>query len=144
MNLGRALRRSALGLLGVFALMQAKQVEHSNPPVRHELDAPEEVRAVLRRSCYDCHSHETRWPWYSYVAPMSWFVAHHVEEGREGMNFSNWPRFDPEGEAETFEEIRKQVSRGKMPLKSYLLLHPDARLSEADKAALLRWAGEDS
>jgi len=137
----RLLRGTALGLAAVFALMQAKQVEHTNPPVRSDVDAPAEVKTILRRACYDCHSHETRWPWYSYVAPASWLVASDVEHARSDMNFSEWPRFDPEEEEDTFEDIRTQVSKGKMPLPSYLLLHPGARLSEADKGVLLRWAG---
>jgi hypothetical protein len=125
--------------LAAFLLLQLKQVEHTNPPVRSEVEAPAEIKAILRRSCYDCHSHETRWPWYSWVAPASWFIAEDVEEGRDEMNFSDWPRLDPEEQEEIREEIREQVVDGEMPLPKYLLLHPRARLSGADQEALLRW-----
>jgi hypothetical protein len=138
--LRRFLRWALLGLVVAFALLQLKQVEHTNPAVQSEIDAPPEVRAILRRSCYDCHSHETRWPWYSYVAPTSWFVADHVEHARGDLNFSDWPRFDFEEQEHALEEIHEQISKGEMPLASYLLVHRDARLSEADKATLLRWA----
>jgi hypothetical protein len=115
--------------------------DRTNPPVRTEVDVPDEVRAVLRRACYDCHSNETRWPWYSRVAPVSWFVVGHVNKGRGDLNFSEWPTFDFEEDAEARKDIQKQIRLGKMPLRSYLYLHPDARLSEADRRALLRWAG---
>jgi len=139
-RLGKVVRWAPWVALALFAALQFKQVDHSNPPVRTEVDAPADVAAILRRSCYDCHSHQTRWPWYSYVAPMSWFVADHVEHGRGDLNFSEWPLFDLEERQELLEEVVEQVSAGEMPLTSYLWLHPGARLSDADKARLLVWA----
>ena len=128
-------------LVATFALLQLRPVERTNPPVISDVGAPAEVDTILRRSCYDCHSHETRWPWYSHVAPMAWFVADHVEHARSDLNFSNWPAFDFQAQRHAFDDIRHQLETGKMPLASYLILHPSARLSEEDRALLLRWAG---
>jgi hypothetical protein len=102
---------------------------------------PTEVRSILERSCYDCHSNRTRWPWYSRVAPVSWFVARHVAEGREHLNFTEWDRMSPEDQAKAMEEIGETVTEGEMPLASYLLAHPEAALSEQDQTLLRQWAG---
>ena len=112
----------------------------TNPEVISDFDGPAEVKAILQRSCYDCHSNETVWPWYSHVAPLSWFVVHHVDEGRMHLNFSNWEpvRMIPY----VREEIYKEVAEGNMPLKSYVLIHRKARLSAAEKDILQAWAGE--
>jgi hypothetical protein len=122
-------------LLGGFAAIQLVPYgrDHENPSVRKEpaWDAPR-TRELAARACFDCHSHETRWPWYTHVAPMSWFVAHHVDEGREHLNFSTWDR--PSKDA---DECAEAVREGWMPLESYLWAHPEARLSEAEKAELV-------
>ena len=137
--LRKILFRGAIALLALFALIQLKQPDRTNPPVELAIDAPPEVMTVLRRSCFDCHSHETRWPWYSYVAPVSWWLADHVEEAREHLNFSDWPAYDFEEQDHAFGDIRDEVGEDAMPLKSYLILHRDARLSPEDKQLLLRW-----
>ena len=135
------IRWCAAGALLLLLLMQLVPAEGTNPPVISDIDAPAEIREILRRSCYDCHSHETRWPWYSYVAPMSWFVVDHVDDGRADLNFSDWPVFDFEAQDLAFEDIEQQIEQGEMPLTSYLLLHPSARLSDDDRRRLLRWSG---
>jgi hypothetical protein len=101
------------------------------------------VKAILERSCYDCHSNRTRWPWYSHVAPVSWLVARDVHEGREELNFSNWPAFDLEKQDDHLKHIKKQVERGKMPLPIYLSMHPRARLSESERRIVVDWARLD-
>jgi hypothetical protein len=131
----------ALAGLALLAAIQLVPARRSNPAVRSEVEAPPEVRAILRRACYNCHSNETRWPWYSRVAPVSWWVASHVREARGDLNFSEWPAFDLEAQEEAFHDIREEVSEGRMPLRSYLLMHREARLTEADRQILLRWAG---
>lgn len=118
-------------------------VDRTNPPVTSEVDAPPAVLALLRRACYDCHSNRTRWPWYSHVAPISWFLADHVHDGRADLNFSEWPVFDLEGQSLAMEDIRKEMTHHGMPLKSYLILHPEARLTDAEYDTLARWAGAD-
>lgn len=105
---------------------------HTNPPVVQEpkWDSPQ-TRALAVRACYDCHSNETRWPWYSNVAPMSWLVQHGVDEGRNQMNFSEWDR--PQREA---RQAPQRIQSGEMPQWYYLPLHPDANLTAAEKKTL--------
>ncbi len=129
-----------LSLAVVFLALQFKQPQRTNPAVESEIMAPPEIAAILQRSCYDCHSHETDWPWYTYVAPLSWWIADHVHDGRGDLNFSQWPVLDLEELEHNFRDIDEQIATGEMPLKSYLILHPEARLSDADKDALRRWA----
>ncbi len=134
-------RNAAFGAaLGALALAQLVPVERSNPPVETEVPAPTAVRAILERSCYDCHSLATRWPWYSRVAPVSWLVAYDVEHAREHMNFHTWNRYDADERREKLEELWEEVEKGAMPLWYYLPLHPRARLSEGDKEILRGWA----
>jgi hypothetical protein len=134
-------RHVLVGLAALFALAQLVPVSRTNPPVESEVDAPPEVRAVLQRSCYDCHSHATRWPWYAWIAPVSWLLAHDVAEGREHLNFSTWGRYDAAERAENLEEIAEMVEEGEMPPWFYLPLHRDAPLSPADLATLTAWTG---
>lgn len=133
------LRIAVIVLAVVVVAIQVVPVDRSNPPVTGEVQAPPEVMDVLRTSCYDCHSHETRWPWYAYVAPVSWLVAEDVEHGREHVNFSTWAQDDAEDRAEHLEEIWEEVEEGKMPLKKYLVVHGEARLTDAQREVLRAW-----
>ncbi|WP_269523960.1 heme-binding domain-containing protein [Coraliomargarita parva] len=124
---------SAAVALALIAI-QLVPAERSNPPVLADFDGPDAVKEILRTSCYDCHSNETVWPWYSYVAPVSWSVAEHVREAREELNFSDWASF--RGDAHLMEEIYEETKEGHMPIGSYLRMHPGAKLSEAQLAVL--------
>lgn len=101
---------------------------------------PEEIAAKLRTSCYDCHSNETVYPWYSYVAPVSWLVKRDTNEGREHLNFSDWQTFDKADMAEAYYEIADEVGEGEMPMKIYPIMHPEAKLSKEDRQAMVAWA----
>lgn len=137
----RSWPRRILLVLGVtFVAIQLVPVERSNPPVEEEVPASPDVRAVLRRACYDCHSNESTWPWYSRVAPVSWLVARDVEEAREHLNFSTWNRLSAEDRAEAFEEAWEEVEDGEMPLWFYMPLHPEAKLTAEDRALLRAWS----
>jgi hypothetical protein len=114
----------------------------SNPPQRHELQAPAQVRATLQAACFDCHSNETKWPWYSRVAPVSWMIAHHVEDGRAALNFSEWGDRLEEDKQFDREAVWEQVELGTMPLFGYVALHPEAILSDDQKRAIEAWATE--
>jgi hypothetical protein len=129
-------------LVLAVAGIQLVPVERSNPPMETEVAAPPAARAVLRRACYDCHSHETRWPWYAQVAPVSWLVANDVQEGRRELNFSQWQRRDARRQAKATHEVWEQVSKGTMPPWYYTPLHPEARLSVEDREALRAWRAE--
>ncbi len=136
------MRAATLGVgLLVFGLaIQLVPVPRDNPPVESEVPATEAVRSILRRSCYDCHSNESRWPWYAYLAPISWWVAYDVHEAREHMNFSTWARYDAKEQAKHLEEAWEEVEEGEMPLFYYLWLHPDHKLSASDRTALRDWS----
>lgn len=116
---------------------------HDNPAVVQDAPWPDERSAsIARTSCYSCHSNETDWPVYSYVAPMSWLVRSDVEEGRSEFNFSDWPEF-----ADEVDDAIEVIEDGEMPLSQYTLLHPSAKLSAEESAtliaALLQMSGED-
>lgn len=120
-------------LFGGFAAIQLAPVNRSNPRVLREVkwDSPE-TRVLAKRACFNCHSNETVWPWYSRVAPISWRVAGHVTEARSKLNFSSWHYPN-----EDFDEITEVLEKGEMPLWDYLLVHGNAKLSPAETARLL-------
>lgn len=126
-------------ILGALALAAVAQVvpygrSHTNPPVTGEppWDSPA-TRELAKRACFDCHSNETVWPWYSHVAPVSWLVQRDTDEGRRKLNFSEWNK--PQKEA---DEAAKAVREGEMPMWIYLPTHPEARLTDAEKQALIQ------
>ena len=128
-------------ILGALLLVaQLVPVDRSNPPVQGEVAAPAEVRAILRRACYDCHSNEVRWPWYGRVAPVSWLLERDVREGRKEVNFSVFGDYPEKRRRRKWTEIPEQVQKGEMPPWFYVAVHRDARLSEADKDLLVQWA----
>ncbi|MFS8636979.1 MAG: heme-binding domain-containing protein [Gemmatimonadota bacterium] len=134
---------AVLLLVGVFVVIQfVPYGSAENPPVEEEVYATPEVRDVLRRACYDCHSNETRWPWYARVAPVKWLVRYDVAKGRDDLNFSTWNRYSPERQAHKLEEVVETVTDGSMPPRIYLPLHPDARLTNEEVELLRAWALE--
>jgi hypothetical protein len=132
--------RIVLVVVIVLVGIQFIPVNRSNPPVEEEVPASPEVKAVLKRACYDCHSNETVWPGYSRVAPVSWLLAWDVREGREELNFSTWNRYNQKKRGKIIKEIWEEVQEGEMPPWFYLPLHPDARLSDSDRSMLRAWA----
>jgi len=122
------------------AAAQCVPLRPDNPPVTGGLTAPGPVQAVLRRACFDCHSNETRWPWYAHVAPVGWLMVEHVHDGRAALNFSHWSELAPERQTRARRRTWSEVEEGKMPLRSYLWMHRDARLAVADRARLQAWA----
>jgi hypothetical protein len=132
-------RWTLLFVVAGLILIQFAPVDRSNPPVTGEVSAPDPVMAVLRSSCYDCHSNETRWPWYSRVAPLSWRIAQHVREGREHINFSEWQGLPLEDREDAMEEMWEELEKGAMPLPDYLRMHPEAVLTEPHREVLRRW-----
>jgi len=133
-----------LALFFVVALVgaQAVRLERTNPPVEEArtvagtMTVPPAAGVVLERACRDCHSNRTQWPWYSNVAPVSWFVIDHVNHGRSHLNFSEWSSYQPDRRRELVDGICKQARDGTMPLPSYTWIHWNARLSPADIDAL--------
>lgn len=128
-----------LVLIIVFIVIQFVPVERTNQPVVSDIPASPEVKAVLKGACYDCHSNETVWPWYSKVAPVSWLIAQDVYEGREYLNFSIWDEYNTQKKAELVEESWEEVSEKEMPPWKYVILHPGARISKEDTKVLKNW-----
>ncbi len=129
-----------LGVAGVLAAIQLVPLDRSNPPVTAEVKAPDEVKKVLQRACFDCHSNQTVWPWYSHVAPVSFLVYRDVVEGRKHLNFSEWGAMPADRREKKQKKAGEEVKQGEMPLAVYLPMHPQALLSEADKKLLEDWA----
>ena len=138
-------KRILLGLLGVFLVMQFFRINKTNPPVDDSKDflkrtnAPVQVTQLISTACYDCHSHQTNYPWYTNVAPVSWWIKNHIDEGREHLNFSTWMDYDLKKRDHKLEECIEEVEEGKMPLDSYTWLHKGAKLDEAQKTMLVTW-----
>ena len=142
-------RRLIVGFIVLIALIQFVPTQHSNPPTADPVVfADPNAEAIARRACYDCHSNQTVWPWYAYIAPFSWYSVNHVAEGRAQLNFSDVAATltqaragDEDGEqttmAELAEESAETINKNEMPPAYYTLIHKDALLSAADKATLI-------
>jgi Haem-binding domain len=141
----KILKRLAVAAGVLLVAMQAIRPARTNPPIdpaatlRARAQVPPEVDALLARSCDDCHTSETRWPWYSQVAPASWLVARDVNEARRKLSLSDWGRYDARRAGRKLDQMCEEVKDGGMPITPYLLLHRSARLSEADKKTLCDW-----
>lgn len=132
--------RIGLAVVVLGMVIQFIPIARTNPPVETDIPTSPEVKMVLRRACYDCHSHETVWPWYSHVAPLSWLVAHDVSEGRDELNFSTWNRYNPQEQRKKLNKSWEEVQEGAMPPWLYKTPHPAARLSPQDLELLRQWA----
>jgi len=139
------MKKLLLIIIIIFALIQLIRPDRTNPPVDESitLHAPDKVAAILKRSCYDCHSNETVWPWYSNIAPLSWSIVAHVNDGRKALNFSKWAKIDPKTKAKRLKRAIKTTANGMMPLSTYLWIHKDAKLSKEDKEILKTWFEEE-
>lgn len=142
----KILRWTIIIIVILFAGMQFIRPAKTNPATdesrtlsAHAQVSPE-VETIFKRACYDCHSHATAWPWYSNVAPVSWFVIDHVDHGRKHLNFSDWARYNRNDADELLAGIHKTVTARSMPLSSYLILHPEAKLTDADIRTVSDWA----
>jgi hypothetical protein len=146
----RFVRRAMLGLCVLIVAIQFVRPARTNPPViqantiEAAMNVPPAVEQILTRACKDCHSNETRWPWYSNVAPVSWFVINHVNEGRRHLNFSEWQQpsvpIPPQFARRERPSACREVQSGDMPLFSYRLIHTDSRLSPDDIQTFCQWA----
>ncbi len=145
----RILKWLGVAIACLFVGLQFMRPARTNPPVdpsqtiQAHLQIPPQVAGILDRSCQDCHSHATRWPWYSNVAPFSWLLVDHVNEGRENLNLSEWGRLDNRRASNKLEEICEEVEIGAMPMSSYTWIHRSAILSSADIKVLCDWANAE-
>ncbi|MCB9245643.1 MAG: heme-binding domain-containing protein [Flavobacteriales bacterium] len=138
-------RKILLFLLVAVVVIQFIPVDRSAAPVqinddiRSVANVPAEVSVLLEQACYDCHSNETNYPWYSRIAPVSWMLQNHIKEGREEMNFSVWASYPEKKQRHKMDESYELVGEGEMPLKGYTLMHAHARLSDAQRKTLTDW-----
>ncbi len=138
--------RGVLVAAGLFVLLQVFQPDRTNPPVdpaqqieQHHPASPA-VAGLLRKACFDCHSNDTRWPWYSYVAPVSWLVSRDVSVGRKHLNFSEWGSYEARRQVGRLGAIAEEVGSGAMPLPIYISMHSEADLSAEERDSLVAWA----
>lgn len=137
-----------LGLLAILIIIQFFRIDKSTPKFDSSNDfmalesPPENVSEILTNACYDCHSYETKFPWYSEVAPFSWWLAHHIDEGREHLNLSLWGEYPAKRKRHKLKDMIEEVDEGEMPLNSYTWAHRDAKLTEDEKHELIGWLEE--
>ncbi len=128
----------------VLVAVQFVPIERTNHLGAGDPNAPRDVQWILRRACYDCHSSETRWPIWAYIAPISWQVVQDVDRARDVLNFSDWAAYDPSRRVALRTMIGPLTASHRMPLWYYLTLHPDARLSDREMATLGAWSQDVS
>ena len=145
----KILKWIAIVLVIIFVGLQFIRPAKTNPPIdqaqtieAHTQMTPQ-VTAILDRSCNDCHSNKSKWPWYSNVAPASWLVIGHVNDARKAMNLSEWGKRDPDRQSKKLQQICDEVTDGGMPLSTYTPLHPGSKLSAADVKTLCDWANSE-
>ncbi|MFN0278407.1 MAG: heme-binding domain-containing protein [Pyrinomonadaceae bacterium] len=136
-------------LLAAFAVLQFFQIDKSGLPIvqaetiEASVAVPPDVALILGRSCNDCHTNATIYPWYSYIQPAGWFLDDHIDAGRRHLNFSVFNTYEPKKKAHKLEEICEMVESKEMPLPSYLWIHWDAVLKDTEAKALCDWANEE-
>jgi hypothetical protein len=135
----KSLKTAAFVLVFMLLLAQAFRIDRSNPPIKSDLVAAPAAKSVLRIACYDCHSNETVWPWYSGVAPASWLVGADVRDGRRHLNFSEWGNYDGGTQSHKLRGIAEEVRAGEMPPWYYLLIHRNSRLNPSEQSRILAW-----
>ncbi|MFA6739859.1 MAG: heme-binding domain-containing protein [Arcobacteraceae bacterium] len=134
------MKRTLLIFLIIFIVMQFIQTNKENITVDKNLEikAPLEVMNILKTSCYDCHSNEVKYPWYSNVAPFSWVISTHITEGKKALNFSTWENYSQEDKDEKMKTIFR-TAYASMPLPSYMFLHENANLTKEQRSMIRDW-----
>ena len=134
-----------IAILLFLGIAQFFPIDKTNPTVDPKLDmfsildAEPGIKTLIRDACYDCHSNESEYPWYTNIAPISWWIQNHITVGREELNFSTWGTYSDRRKEHKLDECMELVENGSMPLGSYKLLHPEARLSKEQRQQLITW-----
>jgi hypothetical protein len=131
------MKKVLIVLVIIIVGIQFIPVEQTNPPITSEISAPENVKTILKKACYDCHSNETNWAWYTKVAPASFLAAKDVNDGRKHLNFSEW-NIDKENKYK--EEIWEEIREEQMPPWQYKIMHSESKLSQDEKNIIRNWA----
>ncbi len=139
------IKKIVIGCIALLVIIQFIRIDKTNPAVVIENDfivqtnPPEHIQTILKTSCYDCHSNESTYPWYTNVAPISWWVKQHINEAREELNFSEWGTFNAKRQKHKLEECFEMIEENEMPLPSYLIVHSEAKLTTEQKNELVAW-----
>lgn len=140
-----AMKKVVIILVVAFILIQFFRIDKTNPPINKGMDfltvkkTPEPMAKTIKNACYDCHSNETKYPWYSNIQPVAWFLKDHIDEGRKHLNFSTYATYELKRQAHKMEEAAEMVEKGEMPLESYVLGHPEAKLTDTQKSELVNY-----
>lgn len=129
-------------LIAIQFIRPKKNIETSvqKSDIRIKYNVPRNVISLLEKACYDCHSNNSRYPWYTYIQPIAWITAHHIEEGKRELNFSEFGTYSLKKSNHKLEEVEETVNHREMPIKSYLQLHPEADLTDNEKNLLIMWS----
>ena len=144
----KKLRWMVGALVVIFVALQFTNPARTNPPVVQDFlsteNPPPVIATMVRGACYDCHSYETKWPWYSHVAPVSWLIASDVEGGRRHLNFSDWPAAYPDRAAKRLANASEELGYKEMPPPKYQAIHPEARLTADQRQQLIHWLDQEA
>ena len=141
-------KKVSIGLLAIFVVLQFFRIDKTNPPVDSKNDfltisqAPNDIAQMMKAACYDCHSHETKYPWYTNISPVSWWIKGHVDHGKEHLNFSEWGSYSADKAHHKLEECYEEVEGKKMPLTPYIFLHSEAWLTDEQRSQLVEFFKE--
>ncbi|MES3017644.1 MAG: heme-binding domain-containing protein [Bacteroidota bacterium] len=141
-------KKILIGLLVIFILIQfirpEKNISTAATPddIFNHYPASDSIKAMIKTSCYDCHSNNTKYPWYAEVQPVTWWLDHHIEEGKGELNFSEFAAFNARFKSHKLDEVMELVENEEMPLKSYLISHKEAKLSDVQRKEIVKWADE--
>ncbi len=124
------MKKILIALIIILIGIQFIPVERTNPPITSDISATDNISTILRTSCYDCHSNETVWPWYSKIAPVSFLIIGDVNEGRKHLNFSEWDKYETDKREKILEEIVEEIEKENMPLPIYTFTHPNSKLDD--------------
>nr|WP_315027014.1 heme-binding domain-containing protein [uncultured Chryseobacterium sp.] len=132
-------------ILVAFIMIQFFPIDKTNPPPTPGMDfltikkAPDHIAKTIRTSCYDCHSNETKYPWYANISPASWFVKNHIDEGRKHLNFSTFAVYEPQRQLDKLKECIEMIEKKEMPLESYYIGHQNAKLTDDQRTVLTNY-----
>jgi len=138
-------KKIGLAILGVLIISQFFRIDKTNPPVIESQDfltvtkAPEQISMMIKNACYDCHSNETEYPWYTNITPVNFWIKGHIKGARENVNYSEWGTYSDKKKAHKIEETIEVIEEGRMPAKSFVLMHSEAKLSDQDFEVLISW-----
>lgn len=132
-------------LLVAFVIIQFFQIDKNNPEPTPQMDfltiknTPEKMKTMIKNGCYDCHSNETKYLWYSNLQPIAWFLQNHIDEGRKKLNFSTFATYEPKRQAHKLFEVGEMIEQKEMPLDSYVIGHPEAKFTDAERNEMIKY-----